>query len=429
MYPSPFSKDALMSCFRSGDSIKFDINVAEEMEAIVDSTMAALESDTISFSHDTVQLRNGRSIFRIQDVEGALILRALSKRLVNQHKIKIPNRDQIVRGVIEGLLDATPYNILRCDISSFYENVDVRRLVDVIASSTRTHPSIKQVFRKLEGVGLLDLGSLGIPRGLGLSAVLAELELRKFDHEARQIQDVYRYFRFADDMLVFCTGPTSRLFTDLSQILPINLQFNDKTASVEIGNLPHSDKDPCDAPASEIDYLGYKFSMEKGVKQKRSRVVKVSISDNKIASRKTKIVLSLKRFVKDKDAKLLVLRLKYLTSNFEISRTGQTHAPNRKRVKTGIYYNYHFCGKYVDDKSGPRLAEHDAHDLKALDGFMNSLLWGANSEFRPQVEVNLSEAEMAALRQLSFYAGFSKRMTKRFTRAQVSDIRKAWQNA
>ncbi|WP_299771826.1 RNA-directed DNA polymerase [uncultured Tateyamaria sp.] len=215
--------------------------------------MAALESDAISFSHDTVQLRNGRSIFRIQDVEGALILRALSKRLVNQHKIKIPSRDQIVRGVIEGLLDATPYNILRCDISSFYENVDVRSLVDDIASSTRTHPSIKQVFRKLEGVGLLDLGSLGIPRGLGLSAVLAELELRKFDHEARQIQDVYRYFRFADDMLVFCTGPTSRLFTDLSQILPINLQFNDKTVPVEIVNFPHSDKDPCDAPASTID--------------------------------------------------------------------------------------------------------------------------------------------------------------------------------
>ena len=409
--------------------MKFGVNVAEEMDSIVDRTMAALECDAIAFAHDTVQLRNGRSIFRLQEVEGALVLRALSKRLINQHKIKIPSRDQIVRGVIEGLLDATPYNILRCDISSFYENVDVRNLVDDITSSTRTHPSIKQVFRKLEGVGLLDLGCLGIPRGLGLSAVLAELELQKFDHEARQIQDVYRYFRFADDMLVFCTGPTSKLLTDLSRILPKNLQFNDKTVPAEVVNIPHSDKNPCDAPASEIDYLGYKFLIANGVKHKRSRVIRVGISDNKIASRKTKVILSLKRFLKDKDAKLLVLRLKYLTSNFEISRTGHTHAPNRKKVKTGIYYNYHFCGKYIDDKSGPMLVEHDAHDLKALDGFMNSLLWGANSAFRSQIEITLSAAEKATLHQLSFYAGFKKRMTKRFTRAQVSDIRKAWQNA
>jgi hypothetical protein len=158
-------------------------------------------------------------------------------------------------------------------------------------------------------------------------------------------------------------------------------------------------------------------------------VVQVSISDNKIASRKTRVILSLKSFAKDKNAKLLILRLRYLTSNFELARTGHSHAPNRKRVKTGIYYNYHFCGKYADEKAGPRLTEHEGFDLKALDGFMSSLLWGANSEFRSKIKATCSPNDLSELRKLSFYAGFKKRMTRRFTRSQVSDIRKAWQNA
>lgn len=327
------------------------------------------------------------------------------------------------------MFDSSPFHILRCDIKSFFENVDANSILDEILGSTKTHPHIKIVLEKLVTSGLLGGTLPGVPRGLGLSSTFAELALRKLDLEVPQIDGVYRYFRFADDILVFSTKEVESALTEIKKILSPSFELNSKTGKFFLASLPDTIEKPCKNPASTFKYLGYLFECENGIRARKSRQIRVRISPDKIAVRKTRVILSLKAFQKDKNALLLLNRIKFLTSNFDIRKTGHTHGSTQTKVKTGIYYNYQKCGRYQHGNLGPEKISAEPNELKELDGFLASLLWGGNSKFRSEIQASFTQSQLANLKALSFYKGFTKKMTVRFTRSAVSEIRKAWQYA
>ncbi|SNY91444.1 Reverse transcriptase (RNA-dependent DNA polymerase) [Cohaesibacter sp. ES.047] len=429
MQISPFSEKYLRSCIRVGDSRKFGVDLALDCEALLSQIREQVDDGTITFHHRSVPISKGRKLLLINNFHGALALRATARSLNKQYGVSSASRDTVVNGVLETLFDASPFYVLRCDIKSFFENVDAKAILAEILSSTKTHSHVKTVLRVLETSGLLGGTQSGIPRGLGLSTTFAELALRKFDREVMEIEGVYRYFRFADDILLFSTQKVDPALAKIKEILSPNFELNSKTEDAFLESIPDSDKNPCKKPASSFTYLGYSFECSNGIRARMSRQVLVKISKDKIKVRKTRIILSLKAFQKDKNAALLLNRVKFLTSNFEIRKTGHTHGSKKARIRTGIYFNYRKCGLYQYRRQGPENVSVAPIELKELDGFLSSLLWGGNSQFKTEIQASFTPEQLAELKNLSFYKGFTNKMTVRFKRATVSEIRKAWLNA
>ena len=125
-----------------------------------------MDDGTITFQHREVPIPKGRKLYFIDNFHGALALRATAKSLNMQYGVSAGSRDAVVNGVLETLFDASPFYVLRCDIKSFFENVDAQTILREILSSTKTHTHVKTVLRTLEASGLLGGTLSGVPRGL-----------------------------------------------------------------------------------------------------------------------------------------------------------------------------------------------------------------------------------------------------------------------
>lgn len=429
MQLSPFSERYLRGCVRAGDSKKFGVDLEADCDALLAQTYSLIDSRAIEFDYRTLPIQKGRQLYLIDNFHGALALRATASALNRQFGVNAGSRDAVVNGVLQTLFDASPFFVLRCDIKSFFENVDAKEIMNEVLNSTKTHTHVKTVLRTLEASGLMGGAVSGVPRGLGLSTTFAELALRKFDREVQEIEGVYRYFRFADDILVFSTNEVMPVLHQIKEILKPNFELNSKTSNAVLESIAETDSKPCKKPASTFNYLGYSFECDNGIRARKSRRVLVKISEDKIKVRKTRVILSLKAFQKDKNADLLLKRIRFLTSNYEVRKTGHSHSPIRAKAKTGIYFNYHMCGLYEHGQQGPEKLPATPCELIKLDGFLASLLWGKNSSFKADIQASLSTNQLAELRRFSFCKGFTHKMTVRFNRAAVTEIRKAWLHA
>ncbi len=425
MSGSVFSDAALANVVRAGDSRRFGVDLKNDRSAIISAaSVSALAGLTSLNEYHTTQLR-GRTYVSYGDYERALVIRAVSRHLRRRLRIRMPDRHRAVNGVITSLLDATPMSVIRCDIASFYETIPIEPLRDQLlydtASSTLVRSYIREFF-------LSHCGSArcGLPRGAGLSAILSEIALRQFDEGARLLTGVYRYFRYADDIILFVTGEPEKIFTDLSVLLPRSMKFN-KTKSAII-DLTNDEKD-LSVGSRQLDFLGYRFSIEDLSGQGRNRRLEVTISDKKITKLKSKIILSLRDYCKSVDGDLLLDRIRFLSSNYNIKRSGHSHVRSSEFIKSGIYFNYKMSGTY---KIGKDLcltkSTYAAVELKKLDGFFRSLINSRNSEFRTPVRNGLNNAQQAELNSLSFVKGYSEKMIMRVNPERISDIKRVWRN-
>jgi len=171
-----------------------------------------------------------------------------------------------------------------------------------------------------------------------------------------------------------------------------------------------------------FEFLGYKFTVEAECGSKPSRRVRVGISSRKIDRLKTRVILSMKDFAKNHDYALLKDRVAFITSNYQVRRSGASHVAGATHVKSGIYYNYRLCGVYYSQHGRSHYEPSPAHELKALDGFLRSLLRGGGSAFASL----LSPGRRAELARYSFFKGYEKRMVVRFGSARVHAVKSVW---
>lgn len=431
MYTSPFSINSLKSVTRAGDSGRHNINLDDDLDSIALAAQNGVNNNSVDLTHRIVTTRKGHELYLLSNYNTILILRATAKAIADQYRIRTMSRDAIVRGVLESLFDATPSYMTRCDFSSFYENLEIAPIVSEILSNTRTHPQVKSVLHELNNAGILTSATPGIPRGLGLSAILSELRLLAFDHKVRSLQGVYRYFRFADDFIIFSTNPHSEILAGIKEITGKDLCLNaKKTKELKIESLTDSEKNPCTIEPKDMSFLGYQFIISQGMRRGHPRQIRVTLSKDKLAKRKMRVILSLKDFIKNKNSELLLRRIQLLTGNIKIRRTGHAVGPRNAHVNTGIYYSYKACGTYRNEKNRPvKSSENSIQELKQLDGFLHSLLWRVSSEFQRDVQMVLSSEEIGKLKKYSFNKGFEKKMELRITRAQAHEARKVWMNA
>ena len=348
----------------------------------------------VKFGITKIKVGNARNVFVANRT--ALIFFCLKQIQLNIHrlyKVKQGNRFQIVCQLRELLRGKFPKYILRTDMASFYESIPraklLKKLRDDALLTFTSQNIIKQI---LFEYSLLTGQEIGLPRGIGVSAYLAELYMRDLDNLIRNYPGVLYYARYVDDILIlFCPPPNTGTFrfrkTLLREFKKLGLKRNrNKTEIFKV---------PTDFPIS-IEYLGYKFSIELDK-------IELGMTEKKVERYKKRLDLIFAAYAKqsktsEKGARsLLEQRIKFLTGNTRLVN-------NKKSVVTGIYF------------SNPLLT--NSQDLYKLDKYLKDKISTLNSN---RLKNRLSKH--------SFVCGFEKRTYFKFSAQDLSRIVEVWKYA
>lgn len=415
-----FSSKSLARVVRAGDSQRFQVDLKNNREKILDEASQRASNKGITLKDYYRAKVKGKSCISYTDYGTNLVLRSLAAYITRRFRVTAPNRDQIVKGVIEGLMDATPMYVIRRDITSFYESVPLEKTRDKLLRDTALPRLVRHYIAAFFDEHCSGRES-GLPRGIGLTAVIVELAMEDFDRRVRSIDGVYKYFRYSDDILIFAYKNHQSVIDEINKSLPQPMSFNPKKSDLVNFN---AEKNPPPPPAISFEYLGYKFSTTPRAGGKHPREVQVSVSSSKIKRLQSKVMLSLKSHKQNPLPYLLIKRLQFLTGNYRVHRRGVTAVKKTTHVRAGLYFNYRRCGTY--GRNG--FIEVTPPEFSQLDNFLHGLLRGQSSPFSTSIRTRFSAAQLKQLSRISFEQGFSSRTNIRLTHTHLSTIKSAWRN-
>lgn len=319
-----------------------------------------------------------------------LVLRKLHRNIKRIYSVKQADRNTIVKQMKVLLNEDVDMRIVRLDVHHFYDSINRKNILDKLVEDARLSYQSLLLIQTLFSDSSLSANS-GLPKGLGISAVLSELYMKYFDLDFKKIDGVYYYARFVDDIIVFCSSEASQ---ELSwkyahdELEKLGLEFN-KEKSYKL-NPKQKDK--------SFTYLGYTFQFV-------DKKLNVAIAQKKLNVIKTRITKSFVRFTKEHDFDLLKLRIKFLTGNFTL------YAPHTLQpIKVGIYFNY----KMANDVSA----------LKDLDKYYQRLLHCRTGSLGSAIK--LSKIQVKDLEKYSFYFGYLNHVNHFFTTSQMVNISNCW---
>ena len=414
-----FSQEKFAGAMRAGDSRRYKINIKDERDTLIEAGMAAAEVGPVGFEPLATTSIKKKKCFSVLGYSQVLILRILAKLVRQRYQIRVKGRDAIVKDVIAALTESASMYVIRRDIKNFYETLPVGEVRDNVLLNAYISSKKRDFIRNYFDV--FSPTTIGVPRGIGLSAVISELVLQESDLTIKASPGVYRYFRFADDILIFSTVPPEELEPTLQASLPVGVVFNKrkgKRDDLAIVGQKGSERE------QSFEYLGYRFTFNDRCGDRKAREVKVGIADRKLKRIKTRVICAFKSYEITKDFDLLLDRIKFASSNYVVFRHGSKNAELSRNVNSGIYYNYSLCGTY----QGRVIKPYQCEELKALDAFYHSLLRGAGSAFTKYFNGPANHSKMVKLSEISFHKGYADKMMVRFTNPRIKQIKKVWKN-
>lgn len=370
-----------------------------QKSAAIDAEMEGL-SDTVSQSGFKLVLEQkagpqGKPVFCIDGTAATFfVVKQLQKNVNRIYGVKQSNRHDLACQVRDTIRSSFPFEIVRTDVSAFYESIDRKRLLTKLDADQLLSSSSKKFIKQiLDSYGALSGNAQGIPRGVGISAYLAELYLRKFDRDIRSIPGIVLYCRYVDDIVaVFARPPAGNTLPAYKDLVIDALgrhQLNhnpDKTAEIILGP----------AGVSTFEYLGYRFTVGNGP-------LIIAPSDAKLIKLKQRLEATFESYwqcapINPRQAyREVVARVKFLTGNTRLLNSKSTAA-------TGIYYN----NPLVTDLKG----------FQALDAFLKSEIKAIK---RPRLRERLL--------RYTLVGGFNERRFHNFGSRELAYIVKAWKHA
>jgi hypothetical protein len=345
-----------------------------------------------------------------------VVLRNLTKRISYKYNAQTANRYNITSQIVGLLKETVPFGIVKIDIKKFYENINKDQILEGVQCNPLISLDDKSVLQKLFETDLLRTQK-GLPRGLSISAVLSEIYLQEFDRKVRQLEGVYFYARYVDDIIVFTYENPAEVRSNIIPLLPTGLSLNEEKSKkcfyvacrcqgADKGDLQERQSGCRCSNISENDfsYLGYRFVFPAVPASKVN--LSVQIARSKIDRIKTKIVLSFLAYRKDSNFRLLVKRIKLLTGNYSL----YTELSAGKTLCAGIYYNYPLLSTYCD--------------LDELNSFLRSWIWIS----RKKSKCNLSRAQKIELMKFNFRSGYIYRRHERFSKDELKIIQGCWKD-
>lgn len=166
---------------------------------------------------------------------------------------------------------------MKLDVTNFYPSIDhsvlrtalkqkvrksaIKQLIDTaIQTATVAYPD-----------GSKTKSSRGVPQGLSISNVLAEIYLLKFDKWAKGLLQV-AYFRYVDDILILTKTDPQPLFATISSKLKEEYKLT-------VHDVEPAGKSAIDIVKNQFQFLGYEFKNgNAGVKTESIRRLEASIA-------------------------------------------------------------------------------------------------------------------------------------------------------
>lgn len=380
---------------------------------------------------NTRDLTKGKKLFSTHSLENIMVMRKINDNIRRAYRIKQANRFDVIKQIQQALRETTPKHVVRLDIRSFYESVPRRRLVAKIREdhlvSTRTLELLSRLLRLT-----CHSGSRGLPRGLQISATLAEIHASHLERDLRSIDGVYYVARYVDDIVIFSYVDISTLEQAIYDAFKVNgLSVNaSKTRKIGVqcrcseacihpnNNCVCSSTCKCnviftEANIRQVDILGYKLAFPDVNEKKKFNAVGVYMAEKKMAKYKSRIHAATREYLSTRDFPLLRDRILFLTGNYKLesSKAGSS-------LRGGIFYNFDLYKPLPED------ALMHENRLEHLDEFLSSSLLRAFKIQSPP-----SRTERREILSLSFVNGHALRRMRNMPPKRISEIGRCWREA
>lgn len=376
------------------------MKLKEELEDLQTNKVKLLENDLICFSEKVNELNFNFDLFTFYDEitdeyvykleetpANFYAMKHLIKCIKKTYNLKHTNRDLASQQVQLLIKDNSPKIIIKTDIKKFYESINQQKIIEMIYDNQLLSPKSKKLIKSVlyqynkltDQVDKEPEKRVGIPRGIGVSAYLAELYMRDIDKEIRRNNEVFYYVRYVDDIIIMFVPNHKRSEEDYEEIIrnvvtPFKISLNEK--KTQIINTAKSSSD-----SIEIPFLGYIFTLSEKRKYNSTK-----LSSNKIKKYKERLDLSFEKYHNDKiynsvsASKMLIHRINYLTKNVKLNRP--------KKGLIGVYYS----NQLLDDND---------QSLKILDNYLNDKI--------SSLDDGAEKSIINSLNKLSFVSGFNHR--------------------
>lgn len=326
------------------------------------------------------QIKFGSQLYIAEDnPEHYFVLKQLQRNIYKTFKVKQADRKNIISQLQILFDDGFPKIIIRTDIKSFYETIPHKQLLSKIEeNSLLSYPS-KRIIRDIlnqywkmlidDGIKSISDERIGIPRGIGISAYLAELYMRDFDRKISSSNSVTYFARYVDDIIIVITPAirneniaTSRYKNEIKSILLKTSGLNLNLEKTFLIDLRKEKRERKTSKKYNLTYLGYQFIIgyekKSGTKDGKEKEwieklpLKISMSESKLERYKKKIITAFEDYELGKIKyagkensinRILLLRMKFLTNNFQLFR-------RKKNVFVGIYFSNEFLNTVEDLK-------------------------------------------------------------------------------
>ena len=334
-----------------------------------------------------------------KSAESYFSMKQLQHNLARLYKIKQGDRYAIVDQVKCLLENDLPKYVVRTDIKDFYETLPHETLLEKINEENLLTFSSKRIIREvLKEYKTKSSTTMGVPRGVGVSAYIAELYMRDVDSRIKQLPNVTFYARYVDDIVAIFTPQapidTRDYLKDIILIIEeqFNLKCNRSDGKTKSFDLRKSNV------SCNMEFLGYNFQFGRSKED-----VIVSLSSKKIEKYKHRITESLKSYqnlskINSKKARRLLLnRFKFITGNTRLLN-------NKNNILIGVYFsNSHLTNRL---------------DWRLLDIYLNQ-----------EIDKFIDEDNLQRkFKSFSFEEGFVTKRFCSFTANEISEILKAWKH-
>jgi hypothetical protein len=291
------------------------------------------------------EVHGKQSYYLENTIENFFISKKIQENIETIYSVKPYSRFSILSELICLLKDKFPKYVIRTDIASFYETIPQKEILSKINSdnllSIITKRFINEVFKSyniLTGQENEE-NPIGIPRGIGFSAYLSELFMRKIDNEIKSIKDVVYYGRYVDDIVIILVPSKKEdsshniYFSEVEKIINsagMTLNTNKTLKYNLLNGLSNLNTKP-------IEFLGYSISSHKT----KDFELLVDMSNKREGRYIEKIDKTFEVFKnssinnRKRAFKLLEARLIFLCSNTKLRNS-------KNRVFVGVYYSNYF---------------------------------------------------------------------------------------
>lgn len=370
----------------------------EDKSSAIDILMGDISQKVLqpSFKIDLSQKTGpkGKPVFCIDaDPETFFVIKQLQHNIHRIYSIKQANRHDLVCQLRDMLGSKFPFELVRTDISSFYESINRKHLVEKLDRDQLLIPASKKYIKQaLDSYGTISGALIGIPRGVGISAYLAELYLRPVDKAIRAIPGLVLYCRFVDDIVaVFARPPIGKsLGSFKDRIIAI---FGD--SGLAHNSAKTSEFKLADTSTKKFEYLGYRFLL-------KPSQFKISPSAAKVTKYRARMDAAFEDYWRERPInpkgafRKLVGRIKFLTGNTRLSNS-------KSCAVTGIYFN----NSIVTDLSSFQLLDK-------------------------RLKARIAELKRTSLqnqlKKLRFTTGFEERRYHNFSTKELQTIVRAWKH-